>query len=333
MKDSYGTNMEQGQICLTALSYYYHPDYPIISSVVRVIVTFLTIISNTTLIYALHKTKQLNTISMKLILIMSLSDLGFGIFAIPTMIASSAIDNVIQSCVLEKIAAYLVSSFAYFSFGLLICISVDRYLQVTKLNRYTSYMNNICMKVSVALSFAIANAISLVSLLHLSFVGQVIISGITTFSLAFMAAVNTALLLKLHKHAKTSNISIKRCQRMEQRTGLKNIRKTENTAEGISVNESHRKQLSAIKTIQVLLVFILATYIPYNVMSTYWSYYKIFKKIEPDLAITMSYHFSCLFIALNTSGNAWIIIHGNRQCRRFVLSPLRRVRVSNDATN
>eukprot|EP00112_Aurelia_sp_Birch-Aquarium-sp1_P008260 Seg1905.2 transcript_id=Seg1905.2/GoldUCD/mRNA.D3Y31 product="hypothetical protein" protein_id=Seg1905.2/GoldUCD/D3Y31 len=84
--------------------------------------------------------------------------------------------------------------------------------------------------------------------------------------------------------------------------------------------QSTNKQLSATRTIQVLLACIFITYMPYNVTSIVWTYHRFLKKNVPAFELYIIYAWSCFLAMINSCGNAIIIIYFNSRSRRFVLS-------------
>ena len=121
------TNDHLNESCLYFLSISIPYIYSISIGIAFAILSLLTIASNTILGYTLYKTKQLNTISNKLILVMNISDLCAGIFAFP-MYSVTTLGNI---CGLEESTTFLLCFFAQYSGLMLCCISLDRYFQVT----------------------------------------------------------------------------------------------------------------------------------------------------------------------------------------------------------
>ena len=105
-----------------------------------ILFVLLNVMSNVLLIFALHKSKQLRTFSNKIILVMSVSDLSFGIFVLPVL-AMFWITGKQRNCLQLKAIEILTVLFGYVTVFTIICISVDRYLHVTKPARYQLIMN------------------------------------------------------------------------------------------------------------------------------------------------------------------------------------------------
>ena len=121
-----------------------------------------TTAANRILLYALHKTRQFNTKSNKLTLVMNISNLSSGVITFPIATISNISSSLRTNCIQDKAAAFAGLFFAPFSFLLLSCISIDRYFGVTKMTRYNLFLNEFRMDTMVF------QALLLPPLLHLS---------------------------------------------------------------------------------------------------------------------------------------------------------------------
>ena len=449
--------------CNTLISLSISRDHfpPIIAAVLLLYV--ITIFSNSILIYTLRKTKQLNTISNKLILVMSISDLALGAIAFPAAMISPSLGGIFKSCLFEKTGTFLLQIFSYFSLFILTFISIDRYLRVTKMNRYNIYMNKYRMKLMVFISLLAAAMVSMVSLVRTSFEQQIFVVCLDVVVVGFTGVVYMLLLKRLQNHVKTarkampnslgsktggetnatctstvaSQVRIKGSDRMTRKSRPGSVILMENgisVAASTSINfeesnggfhgksrqnkvrltkseepaalglnsaslklpktysrflrksksnmgksipneaststnrysnfsqsdisylrilrrsskipeseiseapcangyitgrynnisqENTNKELSAVKTIQALLVLIFVTYVPYNISSLLWTYQKFWKKEDPGLQLDFFYFWSSFIGISNGFINAWIIIFGNTRSRRFVASIFR----------
>ena len=314
MANSDITNGSSIKICMSLASIVIPWNYHVLFAISYVLLSIVTIFSNTILIYTLYKTKQFNTISNKLILVMNISDLCAGVLALPTLSATHVIHDFHRRCESEKLANFLAALFGYFSFLMLCCISLDRYFQVTKLNRYNSYVNEFRMKIVILSFIAVSFSTSLKLLLNPSFRQKVITASLGLFGLSFVILMYMFLLKRLRNHAAAQS---------------------NNTIGEISTRAKRNSgsQLSAAKTIQFLLIYLAITYIPHFAISSWWAYYKYWKKTEPGFYLSVIYTCTSFLALFNASGNSWIIIYGNGRSRRFVSSLFRRNRVENAAEN
>ena len=197
---------------------------------------------------------------------------------------------------------------------MLCCVSIDRYFQLTKLNRYNLHMNEFRMKVMIFSILAVSFVNSLISLFYRSLLQQVISASLGLFGLGFVISMYIFLVKRLRNHATSQS---------NNTTGEISTRPEGNGS----------SQLSAAKTIQFLLTYLTITYSPYLLISCWWAYYKFRKKVEPGFYITLLYAWSAFVVLCNACGNSWIIIYGNSRSRRFVLSLFRRNCVENDVEN
>ncbi|XP_065066127.1 uncharacterized protein LOC135692038 [Rhopilema esculentum] len=126
--------------------------YTTIAGAIMIIFAFFNILSNSLLIFALYKSKQLRTFSNKFILIMTVSDLCLGIFAQPVL-GAFWISSRQRNCLELKSVEFTVTFLGYISFFMIITISIDRYLHVAKPIQYQTMMNNNRMKLLVVSCF------------------------------------------------------------------------------------------------------------------------------------------------------------------------------------
>ena len=197
---------------------------------------------------------------------------------------------------------------------MLCCISLDRYFQVTKLNRYNLYVNEFRMKIVIFSFLAVSFSTSLKSLFQPSFCQKVITASLGVFGLSFVISMYMFLMKRLRNHATAQS---------NNTTGEVSTRAKRNSS----------IQLSAAKTIQFLLIYLAITYIPHFAISSWWAYYKYWKKIEPGFYLTVIYTWTSFLALFNASGNSWIIIYGSGRSRRCVSSLFRRNRVENAIEN
>ena len=320
--------------CMTLASIDVPPKHHVSMAITFIILSLLTTLSNAILIYTLYKTKQLSTISNKLILVMSISDIGLGAIAFPMVAFFHIQRHVFKSCALDKAIAYVTLFFAFFSLLMLYCVSIDRYFRVMKMNKYNLYMNNFKMKVMIIASLTITTIISFAPIVYPSFEQQVVSVSIGSFFVIFAIAVYIFLLRRLRSHAR----HFKKLSRVgpngqvASSTGTDTFgNNTVGTNDTLSRStENGSSQLSSTKTIQFLLIFLIISYGPYQIISCFWAYYKFQERTDPGFRLTL-FHFWASFIAVfNACGNSWIIIFGSKRSRRFVSSLFRINRISND---
>ena len=299
------------------------------------LLSVVTILSNAVFLYTLFKTKQFNTISSKLIMIMSISDICLGAIAFPIIGFRHMQRIVFKSCALDKAASFITLFLAYFSFLMLCCISIDRYLKVMKMDNYTSYMNDKRINVMVVTSIFVATIISFVSLMYPSFPQHVVTATVGSFFITFAMVMHVVLLRRLRNHMMQFN-KLRRIRSnvnaILANTGTDTLGSTMEVTNATALNrptENWSYQLSATKTIKFLLIFLAISCAPYHFISCWWTYYKFLKKVDTDFLLTLIYAWAIFVALFNASGNSWIIIFGNKRSRRFLSSLLWKNRIFN----
>ena len=99
------------------------------------IIAFLNILGNGFLIYALKKTGQTKTISIKFIIIMSVSDLLTGIIGM-FLISFLFWEEFYNYCSLQVAARFSISITTSFSIAMIALVALDRYFHMKYLERY-----------------------------------------------------------------------------------------------------------------------------------------------------------------------------------------------------
>ena len=279
----------------------------ILWAVVASILSPVIILANSTLIYGLFKTQQLTTITNKFILIMSISDLCTGIFVLPLIVVKVCLKDSIQSCNFELFVQSIGCLFAQFSFFMLMCISTDRYIHVTKLNKYNQFMNTRRMKIATALSFILSLLIAYLPISFPSFWLHL------TLCLSNLVCVSLMLYLYSLVFRKLA-IYTENFKRMFEK-----LRTCE------SASREAKRELSATTTIRFVLGALLVLYLPYNISSVAWIYYKYERKSNPPLLLNVIFSWSIKIVVSNAAINSIIICHGNGVVRRFIFTRFHRV--------
>lgn len=262
----------------------------------------ITILANSALIYGLHKTQQLTTITNKFILIMNVSDLCTGLFVLPLIVVMICLKDVIRSCAFELFTQYIAFFLAYFSFFMLMCISIDRYIHVTKLNKYNQFMNVFRMKIIVVVSFVTSAFIAYLSISFPAFWLQLMLNLSDLAGVSFMFILYSYVFRKIAIHAENF------------RTMLEELGRNESTS------RETKRELSATRTIRFVLGALLVLYLPYNICSAIWSYYKFTKNVNPPLPLNVVTYWSYITVFGNAAINAMLFGYGNTVTRRFILN-------------
>ena len=285
----------------------------ILWAAVTSILSPVTIVANSVLIYGLFKTHQLNTITNTFILIMNISDLCTGIFVLPLIVVMISLKDTLRSCNFELFVQYIALLFGYFSFFMLMCISTDRYIHVTKLNKYNKFMNPRRMKIATVLSFVSSALMSYLPISLPIFWLKVALHLSDLSGVSLMLFLYSLVLRKIAIHTE-------KFKRM-----LEELGKSESTS------RETRKELSATKTVRFVLGALLVLYLPYNICSIVWTYYKYGRKVNPPFFLNIITYWSYIVVFSNTAINAAIFGYGNSTVRRYVFK--RFYRVGNHVTS
>ena len=262
----------------------------------------ITIISNSALIYGLYKTQQLTTITNKFILVMCISDLGTGIFVLPLIAIQVCLKDTIRSCTFEMYVLYMGFLLVYLSFFMLICVSMDRYIHVTKLNKYNQFMNEFRMKVAIVVSLVASASIACITIMFPSFPLQLTLNLSNLSGVLFMFFLYSLVFRKIAIHAE-------KFKRMLEEQGTIQ-----------STGRETKRELSSTKTIRCVLGALLVLYLPYNICSAIWSFYRWDQSLKPTLALNIALYWSYVIVLSNAAINAMIFGYGNSVVRRFLFS-------------
>eukprot|EP00794_Sanderia_malayensis_P011139 gene11139-12311_t len=255
------------------------------------ILGLITFACNAILIYSLFKTKQLNSITNKFILLMSISDLCTSFFVFPLMVIMIVLkekDNY-RNCPFELAVKYLISVFSYFSFCMLFSVSVDRYIHVTKQNRYNHFMNDFRMKLVVIISIVMSNVMTAIYVFTPPLLSlQLTVHISNMMAVTFVLAVYMRVFCRIRMHIENFKQVISK--------GMS----------ASSVNKEAEREVSAIKTIRILLGAVLILYFPYNIISPIFVYYEFHKGVTPPLSVSIATYIAYTMVLVNTAANAII---------------------------
>lgn len=264
----------------------------------------LSVILNVVLIVAMFKTGEIKSFTSHFVILMSLSDMGLGAVVLPMIFSMLTFDKLRTNCKYQKAVLFSVCLFAYTSFFMLMAIAMDRYFLITKLAKYKSVMTKFRFKIIVvvimlaSLSCAVVTSISYTFCLHMIFVSTIVVVIGTIY----------VLYAKLVRHIDRRSNTVTRCNAStnERLVSRKSIRR--------------KRDVSVVKTVKLLLAMIFVLYMPYNIISSVWSYYRFQVKQNPGNALNIAEFWSYVLIYLNCSANAVIYGHGNGKIRRYVKS-------------
>ncbi|XP_065065712.1 alpha-1A adrenergic receptor-like [Rhopilema esculentum] len=274
--------------------------YTTIAGAIMIIFAFFNILSNSLLIFALYKSKQLRTFSNKFILMMTVSDLCLGILTQPVL-GAFWISSRQRNCLELKSVEFTVIFLVYISVLMILLNSVDRYLHITKPIRYQAMMNTNRMILLVVSCFISGLIAATISVIWESFYRQLTIVIFNFMLMTVFIILNTRTLKTLERHHKNAVFRFQPGNRKE----LPNFR---------------TERLAAVKTIRLVLGLFLVCYTPSNISSAFWAYHE-FEKISAAGVLLDTIYIWTFVIANSVSFlNSMIFIRGNTKCRRVVKS-------------
>ena len=288
-----------------------------IFSVAFALISLFIIASNSLLIYSLHRSKQLNNVSNRLILAMSVSDLCLGVFVLPVF-AFNSVQRLESQAWMLTAAIFMSNVFVYTSFQIMICIAIDRYVHITKPSLYQSCMNESRLVVLIMCCVAIASGLATANMLIVSFWLFLAIAICNTFAVSGSIVLYTIIykMLRIHQINKTVRL---------QQTN--NNHNNSNNG-GVHDGDSPTGQLSAIRTIRWVLVAFFLCYEPNIIISTVWSFDEFQLQLQQRGILQMLFASTTLLVFSTSGMNSVIIIFGNSRCRRAITSMFRKMVVA-----
>ena len=276
-----------------------------------IILSLLNITSNSLLIYGLHKSNQLKNVSNKLIMSMSISDLCIGVFVLPVQALRAMPEITLDAWILKAI--YILAHFATLNSGLLlICIAVDRYIHIIKPRLYQSDLNGRRLVVLVMGCFVISSVITITHILLESFWQYVAIAILNISLMSGLTILYTKMYRKIQQHQINAQTRLQKIN-----NGLSNNNRR------VVNGDSQTGQLSAVRTIRLVLVVIFICYLPFTVIATVGKLYEFELKAQQGEIFRILYATGTLLIEGSTVINSVIIIYGNTRCKQAILSLFR----------
>lgn len=127
---------------------------------VKYLAILFILVTNIAVIVGIVKTKQLQLFSYKLLVVICFTDLFLGVFSVPVSIM---VTYRIPSCQLVTVSRQLEIGLGYFAFVNMMCLSLDRYIFVTKQEIYKKLTNNARFMLTLFSSIAISTMITMYS--------------------------------------------------------------------------------------------------------------------------------------------------------------------------
>ena len=253
---------------------------------------------NSLLMYSIYKTKQTNTNTFRFMIAMCASDFLQAMIVMPAVAVTISIRGDHKSCLLDQLTHYGFYLFAYFSYFMLMCISFDRLYQIKKLRRSSRPLSNrqLCFLIGVCFVFTAIS--SYIGVSFISFPFQMALVGVNICLILSVFIAYSLLLRKVRIH----NISVTKSLANTNFNGMVSARLDSQTT----------------SLIWAMLVFLIITYVPFNIITPMLIYHKYEKNQIQSPAVSVATMWAFVFIFAYCSVNALVFFKGNGRIRRFV---------------
>jgi len=272
-----------------------HPTH---LTVVISIIAVLALILNPLLIYSLYKTRQTHTNTFRFIIAMSVSDVLLGAFVMPATAVAIFVRRDHKSCLLDQATQFGIYIFTYFSFFMLICITFDRLYQLRSLRVSARTLTGKQMFGILATILAFSIFWTYFAIINFSFDYQIFVVSFHVCLFLVMLVSCAFLIRKVRIHNMTVASSL----------GKSSLRS----------RISARIEINASKVVWILLMTIIVSYLPINVVTPWLSYVKYKKREMPNRDMSTSLIWACIFEFVYASVSAFIFIMTNCKIKRFL---------------
>ncbi len=281
-------------------------------SITCAILSPITVTFNALLIAVMFKIGDTKSITSNLVIVMSISDIGIGSIVLPLIFAMVTFEGLRQNCAFQSATQFAAFSFGYMSFFMLIAIAVDRYIRMSLLTKYDSVMNKFRMKCLIIAIICVSLFMAIIAMFFMSFPLHMATIAANIIVIGAVYIIYTALLYRLDKQSAKHNESPGSCERKVRKSFARKRR------------SRRKRDIAVVRTVKILLGTIFVMYMPYNVLTSIWTYYKLYKREDPgvkrDVAVFWSY--ICLF--MNSIANVLVYGYGNGKIRNYVVSFVRK---------
>ena len=261
---------------------------------------------NILLIVAMVKTKDLQSFTSRYVICLCVSDIGMGAIVLPLLCCMLFVEDLRKSCLFQRVVQCIAYSLGYTSFFLLVAIGVDRYLLIKKLTQYNLVMSNFRWRLIVGSIAVISISLSVVTVTAYSFHLH------AAFILANIVCIGGIYLLYVKLLFRVDRQST-----VVKRTTTKSLAPTVSTS---MKNRKRKRDISVARTVRLLLGAIFILYMPYNVISLVWTYYRFQRKATPIPSLSVAVFWSYILMFMNGIANVLIYGHGKGKIRHFIKS-------------
>ena len=198
------------------LHFYAEKTWRYTFGVVLAILSLLTVVINAVVLITLLKYEALKIPSFKLLRSLALSDFLTGAFA-GSMAAVQLLKEYTETdCFVDMVCTYLEFLFIGTSALTLACISYDRYLHLSKLNKYR--MSNRRIYVFMSICWLIPIAVIIITALVNFYISSIVIVTLAVIVLITLTSSYISILVALKRHGKQCESTGNNNQRRAART-------------------------------------------------------------------------------------------------------------------
>lgn len=263
----------------------------------------IAVISNGVLLYSLYRTKQLETVMNKFVAAMSISDLLHSVLVMPVFAVTLTIRHKKRICLLEKGTHFGLYLFAYFSYFMLMCIAFDRFFHIRRARHHGSTISVFQMKLLMWSFAVISLLVSYVGISYISFPFQVVNCVVNVLLISIVFVLYSTLVRKVRIHNR-------------------NFAKLMANS-NISGHTQTKMDMTATRTMWMLLGTLFFCYAPFNITTPILSYVLYEQHVESDVALSLATTWAYVLIMYNCTINAILFGYGNGIIRRFIMRSIR----------
>lgn len=279
-----------------------------VNCILNAIMAASTIILNCTAIHAVRKANGLSTPLKTLLLSLTISDLGIGLFSQPFYVALSckSLQAIFLGCVAYSAFTAVIIFFTASSLFGVMAVSLDRYLALHLHLRYQALVTRIRVIIGLTSSWILSALLSVIFLLVEPNVFALVFSIIAAVGLL----ITSILYFKIYQVQRRHNIQIKQIKPHQESQGT-----AASTDESIKLAKKY-----VVGVFYVYAVFVLC-YLPHA-----FSLLALVVGIGPHTVMKALYNFSLTVTFLNSSLNPVIYCWKMRHIRHALMEMLRNIR-------
>lgn len=254
------------------------------------------LITNVTVIIGIIGTKQANLFSYKLLIVICFTDFFLGVFSVPVSIM---VMYKIPSCQLVTMKRLLDIGLGYFSLINMMCLSLDRYIFVTKQEIYKKLTNKARFLLTLFASIALSSLLTIYG--HCSWSNKDFLLELAN-QLCLLASIQAFLFLMMI----TINVLL-----------VRYVRKNAKVMKSKSQNQTRRNYESKVtQTIAIITIVYLLTNLP-CFLSTIYSAVLLYKRHSNRVQAGNLFVWAKIPFLMNAGLNSVVVIMKNTKIKNY----------------